>query len=161
MPRVCTICTHAEKEAINQALINSVSLRDIAGQFHVSRSALERHKADHLPATMAKAKEASEIAQGDSLLDDLKKIQRATLNILITTYNGGAYETTLKAVREARGNLELMGKLIGQLEQQPTVNVLVTSNDWLRLRAAILRALEPYPEARQAVSEALRYALPG
>ena len=69
------------------------------------------------------------------------------------------------AIREARGNLELLGKLTGELRErgiqpapQNTVNVLVTSPEWLKIRNVIARALQPFPEARAAVVEALRDA---
>ena len=41
---------------------------------------------------------------------------------------------------------------------QNTVNVLVASPEWLNLRSIITRALQPFPEAREAVVEALREA---
>lgn len=39
--------------------------------------------------------------------------------------------------------------------QAPTVD-LASEPDWLELRAAMLLALEPYPEARQAIADTLR-----
>jgi hypothetical protein len=60
----------------------------------------------------------------------------------------------LGAIREARGNLELLARLLGELESSPTVN-LVVSPAFIELRTRILRALEPYAEARRAVTAAL------
>jgi hypothetical protein len=59
----------------------------------------------------------------------------------------------LGAIREARGNLELLAKLLGELDERP-VNVLL-SPEWLNLRTVIVTALEPHPEARGAVLEAI------
>jgi transposase-like protein len=52
---------------------------------------------------------------------------------------------------------ELIGRLVGELNQhaqKTTINILA-SPDYLRLRTALVRALQPYPEAARAVSEAL------
>lgn len=60
---------------------------------------------------------------------------------------------------QARGNLELLARLLGELEEQSVkVAVLVQSPDWLRLRTAILAALDDYPEARLALVRALQDA---
>jgi hypothetical protein len=55
---------------------------------------------------------------------------------------------------QARGNLELLGKLAGELDERPVVNLNVSA-EWLELRAVIVGALEPYSEARGAVLRAI------
>jgi hypothetical protein len=52
MPRHCTICDHPSRDAIDQALVAGQSLRDIAGQYHLSKSALARHKERHAPPAL-------------------------------------------------------------------------------------------------------------
>ena len=54
------------------------------------------------------------------------------------------------AIREARGNLKLLAKLLGELDERPVVNLNVFP-EWLELRAVIVGALEPHPDARGAV----------
>jgi len=81
MPRVCTICTHPECEAINRALLAGEPFRYVSVRFGTSPAALVRHKADHIPAHLAKAEEAKEAAQADSLTADLKRIM-ARINLL-------------------------------------------------------------------------------
>jgi len=58
------------------------------------------------------------------------------------------------AIREARGNIELLAKLLGELDERPVIN-LVAAPEWIQIRTAILVALQPYPEARVTVAEAL------
>ncbi len=48
MGRVCTICAHSEHAAIDAALETDRSLRDIAAQFGVSKTALYRHWQAHV-----------------------------------------------------------------------------------------------------------------
>ena len=38
------------------------------------------------------------------------------------------------------------------------VNLLITPTDWVKLRSVVIRALQPFPDARDAVVEALREA---
>jgi len=155
MPRKCTVCEHPQAEEINTALLNGVSLRNIAERYSVSKTALHRHKESHLPADLVKAQEAREIAKADSLLDQVTELRDKALSILDKAEQAGDLRTALQGVREAKGCLELLAKLQGELQERPTVNVLVNPQ-WITLRTVILEALEPYPEARQAVAWALR-----
>ena len=154
MPRRCTICDHEQREAIDQELVRGASLRDIAGRYRVSKSALERHKANHLPATLAKAKQAQEVARADSLINEMRELQQITMRILDEAGKSGDHLVALRAVGEARRNLELLGKLLGELDTRPQFNILL-SPQWITIRAVLLNALQPFPEARQAVAKAL------
>jgi|GEM_PF-460771 len=159
MPRTCTVCSHPERAAINAALVNGESLRNIAERFGTSATALHRHKAEHLPAALTQATEAAEVAQADDLLAQVRDLQRRTLTILQTAERAGDLRVALAAIGQARGNLELLARLLGELqEQQIAVQILVASPEWLRVRAAILTVLDPYPAARLAVAEALHDA---
>lgn len=153
MPRQCTVCSHPEREAIEAALLANTPLRTIAGQYGVSKSALLRHQ-EHLPSRLVKAQEAAEVAQADSLLTQVKWLQARALLILEKAEAAGELKTALAAIREVRATLELLAKLLGELQQEGSVNVYVNP-EWLELRALIITALEPYPEARQAVVRAL------
>jgi hypothetical protein len=61
----------------------------------------------------------------------------------------------IKTANHLQRQLELIAKLRGELQDQTTVNVLITHPEWLSLRTAVLNALEPYPEARYVVIEAI------
>jgi hypothetical protein len=113
-----------------------------------------RHKLEHLPVHLVKAQDAAEVAQADNLLGQVKSLQARALTILDKAEASGDLRTALSAIREARGNLELLAKLLGELQQEGTVNVLVAP-EWLTLRSTIVTVLEPYPQAREAVLEAL------
>jgi len=155
MPRRCTVCTHPEKEAINAALVAGEPFRHIAARYGTSTGALQRHKADHLPATLAQAQDAQEVAQADNLLAQMRDLQRRTLAILSKAAGSRRdLRTALAAIGEARRNLELLGKLAGELQQEGTVS-LVLSAEWIELRTIMLRALAPFPAARVALFGAL------
>ncbi len=154
MSRTCTICTHDERHAINVALVQRDSYRDIARHYGVDKSALSRHAKEHLPELLVKAKNAAEVAEADDLLSRVEALQRRTLAILESAEEAGELRTALSAIKEARGNLELVGRISKELDERPTLN-LYMNPEWLELRAVIVGALEPHREAREAVLRAL------
>ena len=118
MPRICTICTHPQKEEINKLLVAGTPSRNIAARFGASASAVFRHKQDHLPTALVAAAEAREITHGVSLLDQLRDLQARTRQILDEAANSGDLRTALMAVREARGCMELIAKATGELVER-------------------------------------------
>ncbi len=154
MSRKCTICAHKQHSAIDKALVERQPFRTIADQFSVSKTALLRHYDDHLPSSLVKAQEATEAAQADALLAQVVDLRDKALGVLEKAEAADELRAAVSAIREARGCVELLGKLAGQLKDAPTIN-LVLSAEWLTVQAAVLTALEPHPEARLAVSSAL------
>jgi hypothetical protein len=154
MARPCTICTHPEREAIDARLVEGESFRNIVERYDVSLGAVNRHNASHIPEALARAAEASEVAHADNLLDQVRRLQASTLNILRKAEKAEEYRTALMAIREARGNLELLARLMGELNEGAVVNVLVNP-EWHHVRTVIVESLGPYPEARAAVAVAL------
>jgi hypothetical protein len=157
VPRTCTICEHPERESIDRALVGETSNLSVSSLFAVSEQALRRHKANHLPAKLVMATAAQEVAQADDLLDQVKDLQVRAYGILDKAEGAGDLRTALGAIREARGNLELLAKLLGELDERPVVN-LNLSPEWISLRAVLITALEPYTEARGAVLRAIEEA---
>ena len=155
MPRKCSVCSHPEREAIDQHLVNGEAMNKLAALYRVSSDALNRHNASHLPATLIKSQGIAEITRADLLVSELSQLQVRTLEILAQAEDSGELRTALVAIAQARSNLELMAKLQGQLESQaPTVNLLIAP-DWLKLRTEILAALDEHPVAKLAVVKAL------
>ncbi len=154
MPRTCTICRHAEREAIDSALVERQPFRHIAAQHKVSTSALVRHFDDHLPPALVAATAAAEVAHADTILAQVQTLRDRALGILDSAEECKDLRTALGAIREARGCLELLGKLAGELQDAPAVNVFVSA-EWLQVQAIILTALEPHIDAKLAVAAAL------
>jgi hypothetical protein len=157
MPRKCAVCTHSDKEAIDEALVEGVAFPTLVAKYRVSKDSLSRHKANHLPAKLVMATAAAEVAEADSLLSQVRDLQSRAYGILDKAEGAGDLRTALGAIREARGNLELLAKLLGELDERPVLNLNV-SPEWLELRTVIVGALEPHPEARGAVLSALESA---
>src|SRR5215211_4515073 len=156
MPRSCTICTHPDRTAIDEALVAGELTGKLAGRYRtIDERALRRHRSNHLPAKLVMARAAEEVAQADDLLGAVQDLQARTLAILEAAEGSREHRTALAAIREARSNLELLAKLLGELDERPTTVNLLVSPEWLELRAVIVGALEPYSDARGAVLKAL------
>lgn len=154
MARSCTVCSHPESVAINEALIlEKRPNRRVASQYDVSEASVRRHR-EHIPKLLVEAAQTEEIIDADNLLGDLRGIQERTLAILEAAEATHEHRTALSAIREARSNLELLARLLGELDDRPQVNVTL-SPEWLELRTTIITALEPHQEARQSVLRAL------
>ena len=129
MPKTCSVCSLSSRVEIDQALVAEVPLRRVAEQYGTSATTLHRHKKDHLPAALAKAHDAEEVAQADDLLAKLVGLQDKALNILGQAEEAGDLRTALMAVREVRATMELVGKVTGELVHKQEVN-LNTSVHW-------------------------------
>jgi hypothetical protein len=154
MGQKCTVCSHPDAFAINEALvIERRSLRNIAKQFDVNYQAVNRHK-QHIPHLLVQASRSMEIAEADTLIDRLEDLQRRTLAILEASEETKEHTTALAAIREARRNLEVIGEVTKELDRTPTFN-LILMPEWIELRTKLLYALDAYPEARGSVLRAL------
>ncbi|MBI3977165.1 MAG: hypothetical protein HY331_03160 [Chloroflexi bacterium] len=145
---------HAEREAIDRQIVAQTAYRTVADRFNVSKTALIRHK-EHLPAQIVKAAEADDVRRAIDVVGQLRAINEASRAILADARKAGDPDTALKAIDRILRQIELQAKLIGELDESPRLNVLVTTDEWLTLRSRILLALEPYAEARRAVAAAL------
>ncbi len=154
MPRVCLVCSHPDKNLIDRALVRGEVLRTLAALYRLSEDSLARHKADHLPVTLVKAHEEEDVRRAIDHIAQLKVINRTTIAILREAREQRDPDTALKAIDRIQRQIELQAKLIGELDERPQVNVLVSS-DWLRLRTALLEVLQAYPEVRLAVAQQL------
>ncbi len=154
MSRSCTVCCHDQRGAIEQEIAATTSARKISALFRVSEDAVQRHKADHLPKTLTDARKADDDERALDVVKQLRVINGVSLQILNEARQGKDLQTALKAVDRIHRQIELQAKLLGQLDDRPQMNVVV-SPEWAAIRATVLVALRPYPEARVAVVERL------
>src|SRR5215217_1286356 len=107
MGQRCSVCTHDQAHSINVSLVHREPYRAIARQYEVSKDALTRHVADHLPQLLVKAKEAVEVAEAGDLLGEVRDLHDRTLTLLSEAEQGGRKDRkdALAAIREARSNL--------------------------------------------------------
>ena len=162
-----TVSEHVDRGRIERDLALGRPLARIAKKYNISVAAAFRHKRK-LPPQLKAALAAHALRpaedlellrteESEGLLGHLAA-QRARLLIsqdacleaeqfgLVAQLAGGIHR-----------NIELVGKYLGEFAShstQTTISILVTP-EYLDLRAALLRALQPYGEARAAVAAAL------
>lgn len=158
MARICTVCAHSELEEINRRLVSSDSIAGIARDFAVSEDALRRHRESHVPKTLAASPSAKEITDADKLLSEIETVKNRALSLLDKAENAAdtkIYGPPSAYLKEFREYIRLMAELSGKLASQPQITI-INNPEWVELRTLIINALEPYPEAREAVVLAIR-----
>jgi hypothetical protein len=154
MPRHCTVCGHEQRTAIDQKLVEGVALPELIAVYRVSKDALWRHKENHIPIRLVQAQDVAEVAEADSLLDRLRAINQETAAVLREAKRARNFDLVLRAIARCEKQIELGGRLLGELQDGQPVNIVV-SPEWLQVRGLILEATAPYPAARTAIVEAL------
>jgi hypothetical protein len=154
VPRRCTVCFHEGRDEIDRQLSGGSAISAIGAEWGVSTDALKRHKANHLlPEMREKLVEDPDLRDVD-VLAEMKGLYARMKGHLKRVEETNNWQAIKAFHSEARADLELLAKLIGQLDERPVVNLSI-SPEWLEMRAAIVVALEPYSEARDAVLRAI------
>lgn len=155
MSRTCSVCSHRDRHAIDAALVaGTPSLRELGAQYGLGPTALYRHQQGHLPPHLVKAAAAEEASDADMLLGQCRGLYAKSVGILKSAEAAGDLRTALSGIREARGCLELLAKLLGQLDTRPIINIS-TAPEWVQLRGTIVEVLQRYPDAAVAVADEL------
>jgi hypothetical protein len=152
------------------------SLDALSRKFGISRDSIDRHwhrhvsaetKTNYLCGPAELAELANKAAQeGDSVLDHLRMCRVVLTSQLAavseagdargTAYVTGQLVNVLASIARVTGEL---GDLARSTTYNVTNNVAVLQENpaFARLKSALLRALGPYPDARNAVINALRH----
>ena len=102
MPRKCSICTHPKRRYIERSMLKK-SLRDIAVQYGVSKSALQNHK-KHIQKALAKVEQANGQSfqdRFDALYQQLEKLEAEAQKI----------SDKVAIIREKKGMLQMFVQL--------------------------------------------------
>jgi hypothetical protein len=150
----CSVCAHPDAVIINEAIVlEGRSTRNIAQQYGLHYSAIQRHK-EHIPQLLLQVARAEEILRAETLINDIAHFRDATLTALDRAEASENNKEVFMGAREARENVKLLVDLYDRLlkarmmqEQQGHI-----SAEAMHL---IVEALYPYPEAAEAVAEAL------
>jgi hypothetical protein len=164
----CSICRSKFRHQVEIGLTHGISAPVLAKRFALSRDAILRHSKNHLTPTqraaILAAQRPSEIdldalrqTESEGLLGHLVT-QRARLQKYgDTAFEFGDVKGAVAVESAIVNNLNLTARLLGQLVQVHDVRhtSLLVSPDYLRMRAALVDALRPFPEAARAVGAAL------
>ena len=97
--RRCTACDHAERRAIDKALVDGEVLRKISQSFSLSIPALYRHKA-HIARALAEARSTEVVEQGRDLQQELLKLSRRAERLADEAERKGDLRAAIAAIRE-------------------------------------------------------------
>jgi hypothetical protein len=88
-------------------LIRGETFRDISRRFNINKSALSRHKKNHIFALLVKTEEGKEVAKAESLIDEIQRLRLEAMRISQKAEQKGDYRTALAGVRELTRIVEL------------------------------------------------------
>ena len=145
MSRTCRICSDDRVQVIDDALAVGRSARSLAVEFDLPPESLKRHVRNHLVTGVASVSAVGSSSSDPDALDELVAALRE--RALGGTNSGLAREYRLALNAQTERTAE-----------RPAYDVLADP-DWVRLQAILTDALAPFPEARQAVADALHEAL--
>jgi hypothetical protein len=149
--RPCSVCVHDEAHPINVALVQGESNRSIARSYGFSENAVRRHRRQHLPELLVKARDAVEAADAGDLLKELEDIRSHLRSLVGLAARDGKYSAAIAGEGVLLKRVELLAKLRQLLDERPQVNILIAP----QVQQVIVEALRPYPEAGYAVADAL------
>ena len=115
MPRTCLACSSPEREGIDKALVAGEPLRNIAKRVSLSPAGLLRHK-HHIASAIGKAQAKHEERLGETLLDEMRRVQRKAWELLARTESEGDHRGSIVALREVRGCLESLGEMLAKAD---------------------------------------------
>lgn len=156
MPKTCTICEDPRRDEFDRRARIEDNIAKIAQDFALSYDAFYRHvKANHHIREVTAIPTSAELATSEDIYKEIERWHTEAKDLQRTAKADGDIKTALLGLEKALKCLELMLKIHGQISDAPQVNILVNPQ-WIELKAAIVAALRPYPDALEAVRDALR-----
>jgi hypothetical protein len=85
-----------------------------------------RHRQEHLPRALVKAKDATDVTQADTLLGKITQLEEEARRLGKKAEDDGDLRTAMTAIRELVRIVELLAKIQGELKEPggTTVNVV-------------------------------------
>ena len=169
MGRPCSVCGHPKRDEIDKLLLDKPNFRAISRQFDVGRKPLENHLSNHISDELLKSQDAKDALQADNTFSEyqaakarIEALSKKTYDLLAKAEVTENHNACIGYIREARGQegelreqRKLLAELEGKLATQPTINITLNA-EWIELRTVIVQALDPYPQAKEAVVLAIR-----
>lgn len=151
MPR-CSVCSRPDAGAINALLGEGRSARSVAVELGLSEDAVQRHAHRHTVRPIVAAPRAAAVSPAAVATPGELLGAGDPLDELVNALRAQALAGSPAIVHQYRLALAAQADV---RHAAPPSRDLTSEPEWRTLRAAILRALEPFPEARQAVADAL------
>jgi hypothetical protein len=162
----CSVCKHREHAAIDLALARGVSLGACSRRYGLGPDSLYRHRLNHMPAQLRASLLAGPSIEGidldklretesQSLLMNLVSLRNRLFASLDVAEEAGDANMLARVAGQLHRNMEIVGKLLGDLSTGTTINNVLIQPQYIELRIGLVNALAAFPEARQAVAAVL------
>jgi len=103
---------------------------------------------------LLKSEAAKEQANADDLMGDVREMLERLEFFMDKAEDAEDGEAFKDYLGEWRQGKALLAKVAGLLQQEGQVNIYYNPQ-WIQIENTIINALQPYPEAREAVASAL------
>ncbi|MEI9992075.1 MAG: hypothetical protein WDM86_18815 [Rhizomicrobium sp.] len=166
-PTQCSICNHREHASIDLALARGVSVRALKRRYKLGIDSLYRHAKNHLPPQLRARLIAGPSIEGvdldrlretesQSLLMNLVALRNRLFSSLDVAEECGDSAMVARVAGQLHRNLEVTGELLGDLSTgSTTINNVLVLPAYVEMRVELVKALAPFPDARQAVAKVL------
>jgi hypothetical protein len=108
-------CSSSDRGAIDKALVAGEPLRNIAKRVSLSPAGLLRHK-KHVANAIGKAQAEHEERLGETLLDQMRRVQRKAWELLARTESEGDHRGSIVALREVRECLKSLDEMLAKAD---------------------------------------------
>jgi hypothetical protein len=149
-------CSSPEREAIDRALVAGVPFRNIAKRVSISPAGLFRPK-NHVANAIGKAQAQHEERLGETLLDEMRRVQRKAWELLARTESVGDHRGSIVALREVRECLKSLGEMLamantasGGLTQTEHFDYTLLSDEELDTLDALFAKVAGRPASKAA-----------
>jgi hypothetical protein len=115
VPRACSVCIHAERDAIDHALVKAAPMRRVAADHGLAETSVRRHAQSHLPSTLVLAAEAHEVTRADGLLAEARRLHGEAVAALEAAKATGNLGTVLQALDRTQKSVVLLSTLLARL----------------------------------------------
>jgi hypothetical protein len=168
MGRRSKIESHPKSEEIVKRLASGEEYSNIVQDFpDISWFDLDYYQKHKLPDLLSKSKdlqaladeiEQADVHKGDTYLQLIIGLQKGALDALELQDPANDPRSWAIISREARGYLELLGKALDRIRDQPQITLqhqsisIYASPEWDRVGDILSRILAPYPDLRREVA---------
>ena len=147
MSRPCSACADPCRPELDAAIVRGDSLRDIAGRYGTSKSALDRHRA-HVTKALVRAREARQDSEAESLYGKVLRLEADARRLQRKAEEQEDVRAALVAVDKLLDCVRLMHEMAPATSALPTGEglyaVLRAAADRARAEKAA-RLTEPRP----------------
>jgi len=148
----CAACFHADAAQINIDLVaKERSLRSLGALYGISHKALAAHLRNHVTRTLVVLPRPA----AGTVLEQFRRLAASAERALEMAEQGGNSAQALAAVRECRETLKVIAAATGELKPTPAVIDVATLPAVADMRAKLIKALAPFPQARLACAAVL------